>query len=68
MKTQNKVKRITWFCISAVICCASLGCGMTNEEIIKEVNYCNENNMQPVILMTIFGTVRKITCLPEQKN
>jgi len=31
MKTQKRLKRLTWFCISAVICCATLGCATEGE-------------------------------------
>ena len=33
MKPQKRLKRLTWFCISAVICCCVYGCG---EPEVKE--------------------------------
>ena len=67
MKTQKRLKRITWFCISAVICCATLGCGMTHEEIVKEIEFCAKNDMHPDLSINLItGRVFKVTCIPNE--
>ena len=68
MKIKKFIKSTARFCMAAVICSAALtGCGMTNDEVIKEVDKCKKANMEPRVVMNLLSCqIVNILCVPKQ--
>ena len=45
-----------------------LGCelGLTNEEIVKQINFCNEHGLDAVVYENFDNEVRKVECRPTK--
>lgn len=52
------------FMLLIITGCSMSNCSMSNEEMIKGVEYCKKNNMYPNIMVNLFGDILSINCLP----
>lgn len=57
------------FCVCAVICCVAINVGcMSNDAIISEIKKCEKAGMSYGYIMSIFGSVHGIVCMPQPKK
>ena len=57
----SKSTKLIIFCLT--LCVSS--CGMSNDEIIAEVNKCRDAKLFPQVQANIDGSVRRVVCIPK---
>jgi hypothetical protein len=62
-----KIKGYILAIVTVIFSTMMAGCGMTNDEVIKEVDKCKKANMEPRVVMNLITyQIVNILCTPKE--